>query len=104
MIVSVSRKTDVPAFYSDWFYKRIEEGYVYTVNPFNPKQISKISLSRDVVDCFVFWTKNPLAMMGKLDLLEDYMYYFQFTITGYGKDIEPNLPSKREVLLPTFME
>lgn len=104
MIVSVSRRTDVPAFYSDWFYKRIEEGYVYTVNPFNPKQISKISLSRDVVDCFVFWTKNPLAMMGKLDLLEDYMYYFQFTITGYGKDIEPNLPSKREVLLPTFME
>ena len=102
MILSVSRRTDVPNYYSDWFVNRIKEGFLYVRNPMNAHQISRIDLSPDVVDCIVFWTKNPANMMEKLECLKDYVYYFQFTLTGYGKDIEPNLPNKREELISTF--
>lgn len=71
-------------------------------NPMNPHQISRIDLSPDIVDCIVFWTKNPANMIEKLEYLEDYAYYFQFTLTGYGRDIEPGLPDKRGELIPTF--
>lgn len=102
MILSVSRRTDIPDHYSDWFIARIKEGFLYVRNPMNVHQISKIDLSPDVVDCIVFWTKNPADMIEKLESLQGYMYYFQFTLTGYGKDVEPNLPDKREELIPTF--
>lgn len=104
MILSVSRRTDVPNYYSDWFVNRIKEGFLYVRNPMNAHQISRIALSPDVVDCIVFWTKNPANMMEKLECLQDYVYYFQFTLTGYGRDIEPNLPNKREELIPTFKQ
>lgn len=102
MILSVSRRTDVPNYYSDWFINRIKEGFLYVRNPMNAHQISKIDLSPDVVDCIVFWTKNPANMIENLEYLKDYAYYFQFTLTGYGKDVEPNLPDKREELILTF--
>ncbi len=102
MILSVSRRTDIPNYYSDWFITRIKEGFLYVRNPMNVHQISKIDLSPEVVDCIVFWTKNPANMIEKLEYLQKYVYYFQFTLTGYGKDIEPNLPNKREELIPTF--
>ena len=102
MILSVSRRTDVPSYFSDWFFERLKEGYVYTKNPMNPKQISKLALSPDAVDCIVFWTKNPEPMLDRLNELEPYPFYFQFTLTSYGKDIEANLPHKKEVLIPTF--
>lgn len=70
MIVSVSRRTDIPAFYSDWFIDKINQGYLYVMNPFNRKQVSKIILSPDKVDCFVFWTKNAGPLMEKLHLLD----------------------------------
>lgn len=102
MILSVSRRTDIPNYYSDWFIDRIKEGFLYVRNPMNAHQISKIDLSPEVIDCIVFWTKNPANMIEKLEDLQKYMYYFQFTLTGYGKDVEPNLPNKREELIPTF--
>jgi hypothetical protein len=68
----------------------------------NFHQISRISLAPEVVDGIVFWTKNPLPMLDRLGELKDYMYYFQFTITPYGKDVEPNLPAKPEALLTAF--
>jgi len=104
MILSASRRTDLPNYYSDWFYDRIKEGFLYVRNPMNAHQISKIDLSPEIVDCIVFWTKNPANMLDWLDKLRAYKYYFQFTLTGYGKDIEPNLPSKRETLIPTFQK
>lgn len=104
MIISASRRTDIPAFYSDWFYSRIKEGYVLVRNPMNIHQVSRIPLTPDVVDCIVFWTKNPKPMMDKLDLLNDYSYYFQFTLNSYAKDIEPNVPSKNEELIQTFRD
>lgn len=102
MILSVSRRTDVPNYYSDWFYNRIREGYLYVRNPMNAHQVSRIDLSPQVVDCIVFWTKNPANMMAHLHELEGYPYYFQFSLTGYGRDIELNLPDKRTVLIPVF--
>ena len=93
MIISASRRTDIPAFYSQWFFNRIKEGYVLVPNPFNPKMISKVSLHPAVVDCIVFWTKNPAPMIDKLDHLQDYKYYFQFTLNPYGEKLENNLPS-----------
>ena len=104
MILSVSRRTDVPNYYSDWFINKIKEGFLYVRNPMNAHQVSRIDLSPDVVDCIVFWTKNPKKMIDKLEYLRDYVYYFQFTLTGYGKDIEPYLPDKREELISTFKE
>lgn len=104
MILSVSRRTDIPSFYSDWFFKRIKEGFLYVRNPMNPHQISRIVLSPDIVDCIVFWTKNPEPMLSRLNELQDYCYYFQFTLTGYGRDIECNVPHKKEKMIPVFKE
>jgi len=93
MIISASRRTDIPAFFSEWFLNRIREGYVLVPNPFNPKMISKVLLNPQVVDCIVFWTKNPVHMLKRLGEIKDYKYYFQFTLNPYEKDIENNLPS-----------
>ena len=102
MILSVSRRTDIPCFYSDWFFYRLKEGYVYTRNPMNPKQISRLELSPETIDCIVFWTKNPEPMLSRLSELEPYPYYVQFTLTSYGTDVEANVPHKREVMIPVF--
>lgn len=102
MIISASRRTDIPSYYSDWFFRRLEAGVVCTRNPMNPKQVSRISLSADVVDGIVFWTKNPTPMLDKLHLLKDYPFYFQFTLNAYGKDLEAGIPSKNDVIIPAF--
>ena len=102
MIISASRRTDIPAFYSEWFFNRIKENYVLVRNPMNTHQIGRISLSPEVVDGIVFWTKNPIAMMSRLAELEKYTYYFQFTLTSYDRDVEPNIPSKNSVIIPAF--
>lgn len=75
---------------------------MYVRNPMNYRQVSEIRLAPEAIDCIVFWTKNPLPMMGRLDELKGYAYYFQFTLTGYGQDIERNLPDKWTVLVPAF--
>ena len=77
MIISASRRTDIPAFHSDWFLNRIKEEIVYVRNPVNYNQISKVSLKKEDVECIVFWTKNPLPLMRRLDELIGYNYYFQ---------------------------
>jgi DNA repair photolyase len=98
MIISASRRTDIPAYYSDWFFNRIKERCVYVRNPRNVHQISKINLEPEVVDCVVFWSKNPKPMLDKLHLLKEYAYYFQFTLNPYDQDIETGLPRKNEIL------
>ncbi len=104
MIISVSRRTDIPAFYSEWFFNRIKAGFVDVINPFNTKQANRISLKKEDVDCIVFWTKNPKPLMARLDELDGYNYYFQYTINSYGPDMEPNVPSKSKELIDTFIE
>jgi len=103
MILSVSRRTDIPAFYSEWFYNRVKEGFVYVRNPMNIHQISKVPINPQVVDCIVFWTKNPKAMLPRLDEIKDYQYYFQFTINPYNQELEVKVPKKDNVI-NTFIE
>lgn len=102
MIISASRRTDIPAYYSEWFFNRIKEGFLYVRNPMNIYQVSKISLNPEVVDFIVFWTKNAEPIINRLEELKDYNYYFQFTVTSYGKDIEENVPEKGKYIIPTF--
>jgi hypothetical protein len=101
VILSVSRRTDIPAYFSSWFYNRIKEGMVCVRNPVNLKQISRIKLSPKTIECIVFWTKNPSReFINNLSILDDlgYKYYFQFTLTPYNKSLEKNLPPKKEVI------
>ena len=104
MIISASRRTDIPTYYSDWFFNRLKEEYVLVRNPMNTHQVSKINLSPDVVDGIVFWTKNPIPMLNRLSELDKYNYYFQFTLTSYGKDVEQNIPSKKDIIIPAFQK
>lgn len=104
MIVSASRRTDIPAYYSDWFFRRLQEGDVLVRNPMNARQIWRVSLSRTVVDGIVFWTKNPAPMLERLGELEAYPFYFHFTLNAYGREVEPNVPAKNEVLVPVFQK
>lgn len=99
MILSVSRRTDIPAFYSEWFFNRLREGFVDVRNPMNIHQVSRVKITPDIVDCIVFWTKNPKAMLARLDELNDYKYYFQFTLNPYDKGIESGVPVKAEIIM-----
>ena len=98
MIIQTGMRTDIPAFYSKWFLNRIKEGYVCVRNPYNPKQVTKYSLSPEAVDLIAFCTKNPLPMLPFPDELKPYGQYWFVTITPYGKDIEPNVPDKETVM------
>ena len=104
MILSASRRTDIPAFFSEWFVNRIREGFVMARNPMNYNHISKINLSPEVVDCIVFWSKNPAPLVPFLDEIKKaYPFYFQYTINCYERDLEPNLPSVDE-RIRTFLD
>ena len=101
MIISASRRTDIPSYYSEWFINRIKEEHVLVRNPMNFSQISEVSLKKEDVECIVFWTKNPFPMLKNLSELKEYNYYFQFSLTSYDNSIEKNLPPKSK-LVPIF--
>lgn len=94
MIISASRRTDIPAFYSEWFMNRVRDGYCLVANPFNAKQVSRISLHPNSVDAIVFWSKNPAPLIPHLAELDSrgFRYYFQYTISNYPVQLEPNVP------------
>lgn len=98
MIIQTGMRTDIPAFYSKWFLNRLNEGYVLVRNPYNPSQVTRYSLSPEVVDLIAFCTKNPGPMLSHMDALSPYGQYWFVTITPYGKDIEPNVPDKEHVM------
>lgn len=99
MILSASRRTDIPCHFSAWFMNRIRAGYALVRNPINAAQLFRVPLSPDVVDCIVFWTKDPTPFLTSLDELEarGYRFYFQFTLTPYGRAIEPGVRRKSEL-------
>lgn len=105
MIISASRRTDIPAFYADWFMTRIHAGFFHRVNPFNANQVSAFSLAPEHVDAICFWTKNPRPLMAHLDELDQrgYRYYFQFTLNPYDRTFEPHVPPLAE-RIATFVE
>ena len=95
MILNVSGRTDIVAFYSKWFMNRYKEGFVDVRNPFNPKVISRIYF--EDVDLILFCTKNPLPIINDLKKIKKPII-FHVTLTPYKNDIEPNVPSKAEII------
>lgn len=100
MIVSASRRTDLPRWYGEWFENRLRAGYALVRNPMNAAQLRRVSLAPEDVDCFVFWTKDPAKFMPRLGVLDEagYSYYFQFTLTPYGRELEPGMRDKRRIV------
>ncbi len=98
MIINTGQRTDIPAFYSEWFSNRLKEGFVCVRNPYDPKQVSRYRLTPDVVDVIGFCTKNPSPMFKYMELLRDFGQYWFVTITPYGRDIEPNVPDKHKLI------
>ena len=115
MILSVSRRTDIPAFYGDWFFKQLDQGFVLVPNPIAHEKIAKIALkplkiesietnllgekkveTSGNIEGIVFWTKNPKPMLDKMEKLKDFKYYFLYTLNAYSKEIEGNLPPLEE--------
>ena len=98
MIINTGQRTDIPAFYADWFANRLREGFVCVRNPYYPEQVSRYRLDPSVVDCIGFCTKNPAPMFAHMPLLREYGQYWFVTLTPYGRDIEPNVPDKHRLL------
>ena len=98
MIIHTGLRTDIPAFYTPWLLNRLWEGYVLVRNPFNPASVTRYALSPEVVDLIAFCTKNPRPMLPHLDALAGYGQYWFVTITPYGRELEPNVPSKEQVM------
>lgn len=100
MIISASRRTDIPAFYPLWFMNRVSEGYCVVPNPMNMKQVSRISLLGADVDCFVFWTRNAAPLIPSLAELRGrgYDFFFLYTLTGYPGSLEPAVPRREEAI------
>lgn len=94
MVISASRRTDIPAFYTDWFIRRIEAGYCTVPNPYNKKQVSRISLEPDEVEAIAFWTRHPRPLFPRLSRLKElgYRFYFLVSILGYPRQYEPYGP------------
>jgi DNA repair photolyase len=98
-LISVSRRTDIPAFYSEWFMNRIRDGYVRWINPFSGR-VHRISLRPEDVTAFVFWSKNYISLLSHLDELDaqGYRMVFHFTITGLPKVFEPCVPEASQLV------
>lgn len=99
-IISISRRTDIPAFYSSWFMNRVREGYACVPNPFNSKQVRRVSLLPSDVACLIFITKDPRPMIPHLDELDSmgYRYCFQVTVTGLPRVWEPHVPDSADIV------
>ena len=98
MILNTGSRTDIPAFYSEWFLNRIRAGFVMARNPFYPEIVTRFSIDPEVVDLIAFCTKNPAPMLPFMDELSRFLQFWFVTITPYGKEIEPAVPDKDEVL------
>jgi hypothetical protein len=96
MLFSASRRTDIPTYYSEWLCNRLEAGNVCVRH--DARRVTRYVFSREAVDCLVLWTKNPLPLLDRLALLRGWPCVFQFTLTGYGRDVEPGLPDKLQLV------
>ena len=98
MILNTGLRTDIPGFFSKWFYNRIDEGFVYVRSPYAKNQIYSYKLNPELIDCLIFCTKNPKPMFQNLEKIDKFNQFWQITITPYEKEIEPNVPPVDDVL------
>ena len=93
MIINTGSRTDTVQYYTEWLLKRFEEGFVYSRNPRFPNKVTRYELNPEVVDCVVFCSKNYKPVLPYIKSITDkFNTYFHYTITAYGKDVEPNVP------------
>ncbi len=104
MIISASRRTDIPAYYADWFMACVRAGFCDVPNPYHHGQVRRVDLRPEAVDAIVFWTRNPGPLMPHLQELDElgYRYYFQYTLMDNPRPLEPNAPAAR-ASLKTFI-
>lgn len=94
MILNTGGRTDIVQYYSEWLLNRFNEGVVYSRNPFYPNKVTRYFLTPDKIDCVVFCSKNYEPILERLsEITEKFNTYFFYTITAYGKDVEPNVPA-----------
>ena len=98
MIINTGMRTDIPAFYAEWFINRIKAGFVLVRNPYRAEWVTRYELDPAVVDCIAFCTKNPAPMLPFMSYLKPFHQYWFVTITPYGNEIEPNVPPKETVM------
>ena len=100
MIISASRRTDIPAFYVEWFTKRLREKFCIVQNPFNQSSFHRINLDPREVDVIVFWTRNAQPILRHLPDMDrmGYRYYFHYTITGNTRLLDPYCPDPVDAL------
>lgn len=98
MIINTGCRTDIPAYFSEWFFNRLKAGYVYVRNPYYQNKVMKYKLTPDLVDCLAFCTKNPAPMLPRIHELDAFGQFWFVTITPYGKEIEPHVPPKEKVM------
>lgn len=98
MILQTGMRTDIPAFYSEWFINRLREGYVLVRNPYHSEQVTRYEINPDVVDLIAFCPKNPDPMLKHMEKLKAFGQYWFVTITSYGKDFEPNVHDKNDTI------
>ena len=95
MIISASRRTDIPSLYGEWMANRLAAGEAVIPNPYNTHRATRLIFSPETVDCIVFWTKNPIPFeqyLSRIEALGYEQYYFQYTLTAFGSVLEPGLP------------
>ena len=94
MIINTGSRTDTVQYYSDWLLKRFKEGFVYSRNPLFPNIVTRYKLNPNILDCVVFCSKNYEPILDRLtEITDKFNTYFHYTITAYGRDIEPNVPT-----------
>lgn len=94
MIINTGGRTDTVQFYTEWLLKRFEEGYVMSRNPLFPNKVARYELTPDKIDCVVFCSKDYRPILNDITkITERFNTYFHYTITAYGKDVEPRVPS-----------
>ena len=94
MIINTGGRTDTVQYYSKWLLKRFEDGCAYSRNPLFPDKVTRYELTPDKVDCVVFCSKNYEPVLAELPKITSRFHtYFYYTITAYGKDVEPGVPS-----------
>jgi hypothetical protein len=100
MIISASRRTDIPAFYSRWLIQRIRDGFCEVINPFNSNQRRTVSLKSKDVDLIVFWTRNARPLLPYLKELDErgLHYYFLYTLVNYDTDLEPHSVAPEQLI------
>ena len=97
MIINTGARTDTVQYYTEWLLNRFSEGYVLSRNPLFPNKVTRYELTPDKVDCVVFCSKNYKPILPRLHEITDrFNTYFHYTITAYGKDIEPGVPDIEE--------